>query len=412
MVIAYNSLELLRRRFNCIFTKKFSQMSNVVQSFALVALETHVTESRPERTCHDRSTPEAEERTMATKRVFDLAMGAEMTLPGYANATHEPSTPTRDVTPADEAPEATDVWVGHMPCCRPLAGSLRLTDRLPKEWVSKDPMVLELLQRPIEEVYRWLQENQELQVAIVDHTTVEDKWRQLFGDMPGRPTLEPKLELAALYKWGVELSWGQLGARAKNEISTSPARGGGSGQRSQAFTVDRLKQYRELEGETVIEFRIGDRTVMLSGLPLRPGPDLEHRRQAVAALHEDPGAGTEHRAGPGDQIEMLPVVFGGDGTARMGIDRMLGTASTDGMCVVTRVAGNCATSITVDGIKAEAMAFMVVRYGYVVGMGFKQQRRFRFHDGKGNQWVRLTVWKAGEVEWQIEMGNSCHAIEE
>ena len=43
MVIAYNSLELLRRRFNGIFTKKFSQMSNV-QSFALVALETHVTE--------------------------------------------------------------------------------------------------------------------------------------------------------------------------------------------------------------------------------------------------------------------------------------------------------------------------------------------------------------------------------
>jgi hypothetical protein len=347
---------------------------------------------------------------MATKRVFDLAMGAEMTGAGYANATHEAtSTPTKDTTPADAAPEATDVWVGHMPCCRPLAASLMLTDRLPKEWVSKDPMVLELLKRPIEEVYRWLQENQELQVAIVDHTTVEDKWRQLFGDMPGRPTLEPHLELAALYKWGVEWSWGQLGARAKNETSTSPARGGGSAQRSQAFTVDRLKQYRELDGETVIEFRTGDRTVMLSGLPLPPGRELEHRRLAVAALHEDPGAGTENRAGPDDQIEMLPVVFGGDGTARMGIDRMIGTASTDGMCVVTRVAGNCATSITVDGIKAEAMAFMVVRYR---SMGFKQQRRFQFHDGKGNQWVRLTVWKAGEVEWQIEMGNSCHAIEE
>jgi hypothetical protein len=40
-----NPLELLRGRFNGIFTKKFSQMSDVVQSFALVTLETHVAES-------------------------------------------------------------------------------------------------------------------------------------------------------------------------------------------------------------------------------------------------------------------------------------------------------------------------------------------------------------------------------
>jgi hypothetical protein len=114
---------------------------------------------------------------------------------------------------------------------------------------------------------------------------------------------------------------------------------------------------------------------------------------------------------PQQKVQFLPVQVVGDpatSTHLMGFDKFVGTRTVCGTWAVEKAAANFATRIDVEGITAKAQGFSVVVYR---SMDLSPPPDIMCHDGQGNQYLLLTLYKAGVVEWQIGMGNSTHLAE-
>lgn len=352
-------------------------------------------------------------------RLFDLNMGKPAVLretttriePTNQSAPHPVDIAPVDQDPccvANEAPTITrierikqshppgDVLVDQDPCLTPIVLALRTVPETKDQTWTVDERLQHLFDMNLAEVFDWARDNHELQIGVADKTNIEDKWGQVIGT--GKPpVLEGDGDFCVIYHWAVNLSWQMMGASARKAQYDVPC---GTGNAHPIY-VKGIGRVTELHGLVALHFDFGDRTFILSGTP-HPTPIAV---ETIRRLHA--GEGVEVNVDGSDEVQLLPVEFVGrhdTSTALMGLDLLVGSQTPTYR--VTKAAGNCAVAIDLEGIRAEAMGYAVVRYRSMFTKN--PPGKWNFHDEKGNQWLRLTVRKGGRVEFGIELGNAHH----
>lgn len=344
---------------------------------------------------------------MQPGRIFNISLGASttQTCSAAGSATGAPWDTERD-RPRQDHP--VQVVIAQRPCIQPLTVALRLAP-LTKgmTWTSHDPLVDALLRTPLEADFQWLQRNIAMNIDIADVDNIAVKYPAIMGSAEGMPSLSAD-EYAALYKWGLELDWSDMGMNSKSCIALCAAQGGE--QETQAFYVEGVLQVLRVQGSPdVFRFEAGqDRCVLLTGIALPPGDSLDAGIDAAKELHMQ-NLQEESFESVSGTLQMLPVQYQGDpgtSTAMMGLDRLVG-ARTDSGWEVVSAAGNFAARVDKDGIACETIAMSVQRL-----RSLRQDPKcdYMLHDECGNQTILLTSLFLGEVEFQIQLGNECHVV--
>ena len=134
-----------------------------------------------------------------------------------------------------------------------------------------------------------------------------------------------------------------------------------------------------------------------------------HDIDAYLALHADPSAG---RLDGIVQFEMLASTAAG---GAVGAERLVGAAtlSTDPSTepwIVRAADGRFSASINLEGFRAETVAFC-----HVQTLGCRSgppppPRGLVFHRD-GRQTLLWTVYRGGELEWRVQMGDSTHDLD-
>jgi hypothetical protein len=126
---------------------------------------------------------------------------------------------------------------------------------------------------------------------------------------------------------------------------------------------------------------------------------------AYLALHSDPSAGYFNGV---STFEMLASTAAG---GEVGAERLVGaTTVAPEPWIVVAADGRFAASINLQGMRAETVAFV---HAQTLGRSVKpppSPSRLVFHRD-GRQTLLWTVYKAGELEWRIQMGDSTHDVD-
>jgi hypothetical protein len=334
-------------------------------------------------------TPNAANHT----RVFDLPMGKHAHL-GDKGEHGEHAAISAAVS--DGVP--SDVFVDRDPCLEPLVlAILTATETTASDWIVPEGLQ-RLFGMNVEDVLERAAENEDLQIAVANARNIADKWQQVIGT--GKPpTLRDQGDLCLIYRWAIDISWSAMGAVARGAQYDVPCNNGNV----HPIYVKGIARATELQGVVALHFDTDNYTFILSGVP-QPTPDVT---DIIRRLHA--GEGSELVVDGNDEVQLLPVEFVGcpeDSTQLMGLTDLLGLESKLRGYRVEAVGGNCAAAIDLNGIRAAAQGFAVVRYRSIFSIN--PPGRWNFHDEKGNQWLRLTVLHKGRVQFGIELGNAYH----
>lgn len=313
------------------------------------------------------------------------------------------------------------IFVNHEVCLRPLVAALRC--EVPgSNWKSEDDLVSEMLTEDLGPTFEWLEANMEMSIAIANHETIKDKYLDVMGTLQGCPKLNHN-EWAALYKWEIDKMWNcmNVSARIAKEAVASC---GGRGRTKPIELRGSATPMKMVDLPGIAETYVFDsprdgRRVLISGFPFAPhemplGRSVpEHIQNSVQQhnniyqLEED-----DHMQilPPSFCLRMIPVMCTGDSktaTATMGLDKLLNAQTEDGNMYVKSVCGSFATAIDEEGIQAAAQAYAVV-----ATRSFMQPQNAKgpveLYNERGNQYILLTIYKDGKIEWQIGMNDSCH----
>jgi hypothetical protein len=328
---------------------------------------------------------------MAT-RVFDLSMG----LPAKLDQTVDARNATVPALSADPPAIPTDAVVDQDPCLLPVVVAMRTAPNTRDQTWTVDPAVQHLFDLDLDAAFAWARDNHELQIGLATADDIVAKWQKIVGK--GEPPELTPRDYCIIYRWAVDFEWARMGAGARTALFDVPCGGGNC----LPIYVKGAARATELHGLVALHFDAGDRSFVLSGAP-HPSTTIV---ETVRRLHA--GEGRSVPVGPEDEVQLIPVEFVGcpeTSTALMGLGRLVG--STTETHEVVAAAGNCAVAIDVQGIRAEAMGYVIVRYRSIA-VNVNPPGRWNFHDEKGNQWLRLTVIKDGRVEFGIELGNRHH----
>jgi hypothetical protein len=300
-----------------------------------------------------------------------------------------------------------DAWVDPWPVVRAFVTALRVAPETKGlDWASDDDLFKRAHALDLESTFKWLEGNGQLDVAIAREDSIEYEWDRIIGDPANRPIVRPR-DFVCLMHWAISIDWHMLGAVASKCLSRAPCRGGAAmslpfevvAARGSRFTV------RTNGSQYAAQFHLGDRVILLSG-----APDLNDHLHAYLALHEAAQVGSGcwllDDVGPEERIEMLPATCSG-GTP-IGAERLVGASTdSDPAWVVIAADGTFGASINLKGFRAETVAFCHVQ---MRGMSWPKPGRLIFHKD-GRQTLLWTVFKGGELEWRIRLGDATHDLE-
>lgn len=303
--------------------------------------------------------------------------------------------------------ENSDVWVDPRPVVQAFVTALRVAPETQGlVWQSDDALVCEALESDLQSGFDWLKGNQQLDVAIAHADSIVFEWGRLIGDPTNRPIVRPS-EFVVLMHWALSIDWRAVGAVASKCLSRAPCRGGSAMSLPFEIVAERGSRLTvRTDGELyAAQFRVGDRTILLSG-----APHLDDHLDGYLALHAAARAGSGSwlvdDVGPQERIEMLAATCVGG--APIGAERLVGASTiSDPAWDVIAAGGTFGASINLEGFRAETVAFCHVQ---MRGFSMHKPSRLIFHKD-GHQTLLWTVFKGDRLEWRIRLGNATHDLE-